>query len=156
MFAPSDLNSTAEFDKWTKPLTDCAIKLGVASSSTSSRRRLSGNSNINTAALQEMVTEGVCASSCATSSSSCGGNGPGASNYVLQWLEEGLADLGCLIDPTLTINEPDRCAAARERLGVASDGTPDCWVAGWEDIFGVTAPVSSLDSYVCVASLFPS
>ena len=170
MFHPEELQVAAEFDKWTRPLADCAIKVGDVFSSTTEdhqqrqrrrrrRRRLSGGgtANLNTAAVREMVENGVCSTdSCAEDSSTCGGNGPGASNYVLQYLEEGVVDLACLLDPSLSVNEPDRCAAVRSRLQQASAASttvdmPDCWVAGWEALFGVTAPTaltSTLDAYV--------
>ena len=147
MFRPYELTNSSDFDKWTRPLTDCAIKVGPAASGV--RRHLAGGtSNINTAAVQEIIANGLCNETCASTSSTCGGNGPSASNLLLQWMEEGLADLACLIDPSLTINDPDRCAAARARLDVPSDSVPDCWVHGWEAIFGVSAPVSGMDPCV--------
>lgn len=147
MFRPHELKNSVNFDKWTRPLTDCAIKVGPSSTSVSRRHLSGGVSNINTAAVREIIMNGVCNETCAsTGSSTCGGNGPSASNLLLQWMEEGLADLACLVDPSLTINDPDRCAAARARLDVPDGTAPDCWVPGWEAIFGVSAPVSGLDS----------
>ena len=150
-----DIVDAGTFDNWTRPLTDCAIKVGPPSASPSpsrQRRQLSTTgSTVNTAAIEEFAN--LCASTCASNSVTCGGNGPAASNYILQWLEEAIIDLGCLVSPSLAVGDPDRCDAARARLEMETGATSDCWVTGWEMLFGVTAPVTGLGNSTATASI---
>lgn len=147
MFHPSELAAEADFNKWTKPLTDCHIKLG-ADDASGARRRLSGpGAEMNTAAIRQLTTDLCATDGCAATSVTCGGNGPSAHNFLLQYLEEAVIDLGCLVDAELQVGNPDRCASARTRLDVAANESPDCWVAGWEAIFGVDAPAVGLSAY---------
>ena len=61
--------------------------------------------------------------------------------------QEAVIDLGCLVDSSLSVGSPDRCATIRDALGVTSTDYPDCWVAGWEAIFGVSPNALGLSSY---------
>lgn len=88
-----------------------------------------------------------CATSCGSGSVSCGSNGPALTNFILQFLEEGAIDLGCLVSSSLSVGSPDRCTTVRDRLGVSATNYPDCWVAGWEAIFSQAPNAQGLSTY---------
>lgn len=61
--------------------------------------------------------------------------------------QEAVIDLGCLVSSTLSVGSPDRCATIQSALGVSNTDYPDCWVAGWEAIFGVAPNAIGLSTY---------
>lgn len=57
-------------------------------------------------------------------------------NQLLMFLEEGIVDLACLMVPASNLISMERCVHIREEWNLSEGEASDCWVAGYEEIWG--------------------